>query len=78
MMLLAVSNKSNKTNIEKKNSPFLYIRLQKQHNSLMYWLLIYCGQKMIIVDANSSGLSVSLQEKAPVSRSPVWVTISRG
>ena len=78
MRLLAVSNKSNKTNIEKKNSPFFYIGLQKQHNSLMYWLLIYCGQKMIIIYANSSGLSVSLPEKAPVSRSPVWVTISRG
>ena len=43
MRLPAVSNKSNKTNSEKKNSLFFfffffYIGLQKQHNSLMYWL----------------------------------------
>ena len=36
-----MSNKANKTNSEKKNSLFFfYIRLQKQHNSLMYWLKI--------------------------------------
>ena len=61
MRLLAVSNKSNKTNSEKKNSLFFYIRLQKQHNSLMYWLLMYCGQKMIIIHANFPGLSTSLR-----------------
>ena len=70
-----MSNKSNKTNGEKKNS-FFYIRLQKQHNILMYWLLMYCGQKMIIIHANSPGLSVSLPDTEPISRSPVRVTIS--
>ena len=78
MRLLAVSKKSNKTNSEKKNSLFFffYIRLQKQYNSLMYWLLMYCGQKMIIIHANSPGLYVSLPNTAPISRSPVRVTIS--
>ena len=47
MWLLAVSTKSNKTNSE-KFSVFFYISLQKQHNSLMYWLLMYCGQKIIL------------------------------
>ena len=36
MRLLAVSNKSNKTNSERRILNFFYIRLQKQHNSLMH------------------------------------------
>ena len=40
MRLLAVNNKSNKTNTEKRILHFSYIRLQKQHSSLMYWLKI--------------------------------------
>ena len=40
MRLLAVNNKSNKTNSEKRILYFSYIRLQKQHSSLMYWLKI--------------------------------------
>ena len=27
----------------------------------MYWLLMYCGQKMIIIHANFPGLSMSLR-----------------
>ena len=40
MRLLAVNNKSNKTNSEKRILSFSYIWLQKQHSSLMYWLKI--------------------------------------
>ena len=51
IQILAVSNKSNKTNNEKKNSLFFLnlinqfiiffnIRLQKQHDSRTYWLKI--------------------------------------
>ena len=40
MRLLAVNNKSNKTNSEKRILYFSYIWLQKQHSSLMYWLKI--------------------------------------
>ena len=40
MRLLAVNNKANKTNSEKRVLYFSYIRLQKQHSSLMYWLKI--------------------------------------
>ena len=40
MRLLAVNNKSNKTKSEKIILYFSYIRLQKQHSSLMYWLKI--------------------------------------
>ena len=40
MRLLAVNNKSNKTNSEKRILHFSCTRLQKQHSSLMYWLKI--------------------------------------
>ena len=40
MRILAVNNKFNKTNSEKGILNFSYIRLQKQHSSLMYWLKI--------------------------------------
>ena len=40
MRILAVKNKSNKTNSEKGILYFSYIRLEKQHSSLMYWLKI--------------------------------------
>ena len=36
MRILAVKNKSNKTNSEKGILYFSYIRLEKQHSSLMY------------------------------------------
>ena len=36
MRLLVVNNKSNKTNSEKRILYYSYIRLQKQHSSLMY------------------------------------------
>ena len=40
MRLLAVNNKSNKTNSEKRILHLSYIRLQNQHSILMYWLKI--------------------------------------
>ena len=40
MRLLAVNNKTNKTNSEKRVLYFSYIRLQKQHSCPMYWLKI--------------------------------------
>ena len=42
----------------------------------MYWLLMYCGQKMILVHAHSPGLSVSLPNTAPISRSPVQIPLN--
>ena len=39
---------------------------------------MYCGKKMILIHANSPGLSVSLPDTAPISHSPVRVTISPG
>ena len=35
-----MNNYSNKTNSEKRILYFSYIRIQKQHSSLMYWLKI--------------------------------------
>ena len=68
-----MSNKSNKTNSEKENSLFFFTSGFKNGISLMY-----CGQKMILIHANSAGLSVSLPDTAPISHSPVRVTISPG